>query len=144
MSAEDDVRAASKQFYAALNRMLNGDAGGIAETWSHSATATTMHPRGGRDVGWSSVGQSFEQFAKLARGGQVELIDQLIQVAGDMAYEVGVEKGQVSLAGETVPIEHRVTNVYGREAGGWKMVHHHTDVSPAMVDLLRRLQAEKQ
>jgi ketosteroid isomerase-like protein len=143
MSAEDDVRAASKQFYAALNRMLNGDAGGIAETWSHSATATTMHPIGGREAGWSSVGPSFEQFAKLAKGGQVELKDQLIQVASDMAYEVGVEKGQVRLGGETVPIDHRVTNVYRGEAGGWKMVHHHADVSPALVDLLRRLPAEK-
>jgi hypothetical protein len=26
MSTEDEVRQASKQFYAALNRMLNGDA----------------------------------------------------------------------------------------------------------------------
>jgi hypothetical protein len=29
-----------------------------------------------------------------------------------------------------------VTNIYRREGGGWKMVHHHTDVSPAMVEAL--------
>jgi hypothetical protein len=39
-------------------------------------------------------------------------------------------------------IEHRVTNIYHREAGSWKMVHHHVDVSPAMLDIVSRLQAE--
>ena len=126
-----------------MNRMLNGDPGPIAEAWSHSATVTTMHPIGGREVGWKSVGESWTQFSKLATGGHAKLSDQLIQVVGDLAYEVGIEKGQVTLAGKQVPIEHRVTNVYRREAGAWKVVHHHTDVSPAMQDLLRSLQAKK-
>ncbi|HYU19986.1 MAG TPA: nuclear transport factor 2 family protein [Chloroflexota bacterium] len=39
---------------------------------------------------------------------------------------------------------HRVTNIYRREGGEWKMVHHHTDVSPAMNDLLSRLQPPPQ
>ena len=142
MSAEDEVRSASERFYTALNRMLNGDAGPVAEAWSHGATVTTMHPIGGREVGWKSVGESWTQIAELATGGHAKLSDQLIQVVGDVAYEVGVEKGQVTLAGKQVPIEHRVTNVYRREAGAWKVVHHHTDVSPAMQDLLRSLQAK--
>ena len=52
-SAKDEVRKASKQFYAALNRMLNGDAGPLEDIWSHKAIVTTMHPIGGR-VGFSS------------------------------------------------------------------------------------------
>jgi ketosteroid isomerase-like protein len=32
-----------------------------------------------------------------------------------------------------------VTNVYRREADGWKMIHHHTDLSPAMLDVLADL-----
>jgi ketosteroid isomerase-like protein len=47
---------------------------------------------------------------------------------------VGVEP-----AGKPIPIEHRVTNVYHREARSWKIVHHRTDLSPAMLDLLREL-----
>lgn len=143
MSAEDEVRSASEQFYAALSRLLNGDAGPVAGAWSHGATVTTMHPIGGREVGWKSVAESWAQFAKLATGGHAKLSDQLIQVVGDMAYEVGIEKGQVTLAGKQVRIEHRVTNVYRRAAGAWKVVHHHADVSPAMQDLLRSLQARK-
>lgn len=143
MSTEDEVRKASGQFYAALNRMLNGDAGPLTDIWSHSAAVTTMHPIGGREVGWDKVRESWEQVAKLASDGKGELKDQLIRVAGDVAYEVGTEHAQFKLAGQQVTSEHRVTNIYQREAGAWKVVHHHTDVSPAMMDVLSRLQAKR-
>jgi ketosteroid isomerase-like protein len=142
MSTEDEVRKASEQFYAALNRMATGDAGSLADIWSHSATVTTMHPIGGREVGWDEVKGPWQQVAQLASGGQVKLSDQLIQVSGDMAYEVGLEQGQLKLAGEPVSIEQRVTNIYRRENGAWKIVHHHSDISPAMVEILSRLRAE--
>jgi ketosteroid isomerase-like protein len=142
MSTEDEVRKASQQFYAALNRMANGDAGSMADIWSHSATVTTMHPIGGREVGWDEVRGPWGQVAGLASGGQIKLRDQLIQISGDMAYEVGTEQGQFKLAGQQVPIEQRVTNIYRREGGAWKIVHHHSDLSPDMVKILRQLQAQ--
>src|SRR4051812_677414 len=126
MSSEDEVRNASKQFYAALNRMANGDAAALADIWSHSAAVTVMHPIGGRQVGWDAVSASFAQVAQLASDGQVALKEQLIHVAGELAYEVGIEQGQVTLAGQPVTLEYRVTNIYQREAGAWKMTHHHT------------------
>ena len=143
MATEDEVRKASDQFYAALNGMSNGDAGPMADVWSHSADVTTMHPLGGREVGWDEVAGPWGQVAQLASSGQVELTDQLIRASGDMAYEVGVEKGQMTLAGQPMPINHRVTNVYRREGGAWKIVHHHTDEAPAMIDLVKSLQAGK-
>jgi ketosteroid isomerase-like protein len=140
MSTEDEVRKASKQFYAALNLMANGDAGTLSDIWSHSASVTAMHSIGGRQVGWNAVRESFEQVADLASDGKLDLKDQLIRVDGDVAYEVGVEYGRFKLAGQQVSIEHRVTNIYQREAGVWKMIHHHTDTSPAMLEVLSRLQ----
>jgi len=142
MSAEDEVRDASNEFYAGLNRMANGDAGPLADIWSHSATVTTMHPIGGREVGWDQVRKSWEQVAQLSSGGQVKLDDQVIQIAGDAAYELGVERGRMTLAGQQVTIDHRVTNIYRREAGAWKIVHHHSDIAPAMVDVVNRLKAK--
>ena len=141
MSTEEEVREGSKRFYTALNRMINGDAKSLTDIWSHSAAVTAMHPIGGRSVGWDTVRTSFEQVAQLAAAGKIELKDQLVYVAEDMAYEVGVEYGQLKLAGQQISVEHRVTNIYRREAGAWKMVHHHTDTSPAMLDVLSRLQS---
>jgi len=140
MSAESEVRKASDHFYTALNRMIKGDTGPMSEVWAHGATVTTMHPIGGRQVGWDKVLESFQQVAHIASAGQVKLEDQLIQVSGDLAYELGAERGQATFAGQQVTLDHRVTNVYRREADGWRIVHHHTDISQAMLDLLKRLQ----
>lgn len=139
MTAEEGVRAASGKFYAALDRMLNGDAGPLAEIWSHGATVTTMHPIGGREVGWDQVRNSWEQVAQISTDGQVRLDDQLIQVHGDAAYELGVERGQFSLGGRQVTVNGRVTNIYRRESGEWKIVHHHADTAPEMIDALSSL-----
>jgi ketosteroid isomerase-like protein len=140
MSAEDEVRKASTQFYAALNRMLNGDAKPLSDIWSHGPAVTTMNPSGGRQVGWNEVRELWEQVARGASDGKVELKDQLIRVVGDVAYEVGVEYPEAKLGGEKVSGQIRVTNIYQREAGTWKMIHHHTDLAAAMVEALHRLQ----
>lgn len=142
MSVESEVRSASEKFYAALNRMANGEAGTMTDVWSHSADATALHPIGGRDDGWEKIRESFDNVASIASDGQIKLTDQIIHGAGDLAYELGTERGKLKLGGLQVAVEHRVTNVYRREGGAWKVVHHHTDLSPAMMDVLARLQAK--
>jgi ketosteroid isomerase-like protein len=142
MSTEDKVRKASAQFYAALNRMANGDARPLADIWSQGADVTTMHPIGGMEVGWDKVRASFAQVAEIASEGLIRLDDQLIRVMGDLAYELGFERGHAKFAGQQVSLDHRVTNIYRQEAGSWKIVHHHTDISAAMLDVLNRLQAK--
>ncbi|GAA3544834.1 YybH family protein [Zobellella aerophila] len=139
MSPEDEVRTISLRFYAALTRMANGDAKPMAAVWSQGAMVTALHPIGGRQVGWDAVRASFEQVARLASGGKVELHQQRIHIAGELACETGVEQGQITLADQRVAIEHRVTNLYQREGDGWKMIHHHTDISPAMLAVLDSL-----
>lgn len=142
VSGENEARAASERFYTALNRMLSGDAGQVAATWHQDDAVTAMHPIGGMTIGWTDVEDSFIQFAQLASGGRIDLIDQHIQVYGDLAYEIGIERGQFTLGGHPVTVDHRVTNVYRREAGTWKIVHHHADISPAILDVLSRFSAE--
>jgi ketosteroid isomerase-like protein len=136
----DEVRQASDRFYAALNRVLQGDAGPMMDVWSHTSDVTTMHPIGQREVGWEQVEGPWQQVASLASGGQVAIKDPLIRVVGDLAYEVGIEDGDGKIAGEVVSFGHRVTNVYRREDGDWKIVHHHADKNPAMEEIVSRLQ----
>ncbi len=140
MSKEEDVRQASKQFYNALTDMGNGIAGKMEGLWSHDESVTAMHPIGGRDLGWTAVKNSFDQVAGIASDGKIELKDQLIHVVGDAAYEIGTETGGFSLAGNKVKIEQRVTNIYQLKDGQWKIIHHHADTSPLMMDVLSKLQ----
>ena len=142
MSEEDKVRKASEQFYAALNGMLQGDAGSLADIWSHGKDVSAMHPIGKRDIGWDEVRNSFEQVAVVSSGGKVELTDRIIHVIGDVGYELGIEHGQATFGDQNVSLEQRVTNIYRKETGGWRIVHHHVDFSPAMSDVLRQLKAK--
>ncbi len=139
MALEDEIRQASEQFYAALNRMLNGDPGPMIEVWSHGSDVADMHPLGGRQSGWDEVRASWEQVAQAFSGGQVSIEDLVVvPLSDDVAYTVSTEHGPATLGDETVSIDWRVTNIYRREERERKMVHHHTDVSPALVEALER------
>jgi len=143
MSAENEVREASKQNSVAMNLMVNGDASKLASVWSHSATLTTLHPIGTGDVGnWDAIKGAYEGFAQLASDGSFELKDHSIHVLGDVAYEIGTEHVSGKLGGHPYSLASRVTNIYRREADGWKMVHHHSEVSPALLEVLQKLQPQ--
>jgi ketosteroid isomerase-like protein len=137
MALEDEVRQASEQFYAALNSTINGDPQPMMELWSHGSDASAMYPFGSRSLGWEEVRASWEQAAQEVSDGRISVDEEVVVPMGDdAAYTVGTERGQVKIGEELVGVDWRVTNIYRREAGGWKMVHHHTDVSPAMVEAL--------
>jgi len=51
-------------------------------------------------------------------------------VHGDMAYTVGYEHTQCSVNGEPRQYSLRVTQVYRREDGEWKVAHRHADRLP--------------
>ena len=60
-AAEDNtaaVRAASNQFYAALNRLFTGDMAPMEALWSHRKDVTYMGPGGGFRVGWDEIGRA--------------------------------------------------------------------------------------
>ena len=50
-------------------------------------------------------------------------------VSGDLAYTVAIERSEVRLVGQdkpsTMPL--RVTHVFRKEDGAWKLVHRHAD-----------------
>ncbi|HNP15520.1 MAG TPA: nuclear transport factor 2 family protein [Terrimesophilobacter sp.] len=139
MSANDDIRAASARFYAALNSMAAGDAAPMAGAWSQGPEVSAQHPVGGRDEGYDTVIASFAKVAEIAGGGDIRLIGQKIDAGIDLAVETGIETGMLVISGHKATIRHRVTNVYRKAGGEWKLAHHHTDLSEAMLDVLRRL-----
>ena len=60
---------------------------------------------------------------------------EVAEVSGDLAYSVGYERFVGSIRGRPVePIAVRVTHVYRREDGDWKIVHRHGDNPPPYAD----------
>jgi ketosteroid isomerase-like protein len=119
--------------------MAAGDALPMADVWARSDDVSAQHPIGGRDQGYDAVVGSFAKVADVAGGGEIRLTEQQIVAGSDMAVETGVEVGTLVIAGHTATIHQRVTNVYQRTGGDWKLAHHHTDLSGAMLDILKRL-----
>jgi len=131
--AEAEVRQASDRFYTALDSMFTGDMKPMEDIWSHAADVTDMGPFGGREMGWDAVQASFAGQAKRKLGGHVVCKDLLVRASGDFGYTLCNEHGKnMTAAGKPIVVEHRATNVFRRENGQWKLVHHHTDINPTL------------
>ena len=57
----------------------------------------------------------------------------VVHAGTDMGYTACVEEGEnMSAEGKPVVVSHRATNIFRLEDGKWKLVHHHTDLSPQL------------
>ncbi len=111
----------------------NGDLTPRLTTWSHEEPVTVFGAGVPFRSGWDDVLAVFEWLAprftacseydfELLAGG----------LSGDLAYTVGIERYVATTSeGATQRNELRVTHVYRREAGSWKVVHRHGDHFPA-------------
>ena len=144
MSVENDIRKTSGKFYAALNGVVNGDWTAMIDVWSHNPDVSTMHPIGGRQIGWDEVRTWWENLAKICPNGRVELRDQRISVGEDLAYETGTEHVNVLIGKDKAQADFRVSNVFRREGSEWRMVHHHVDLNQTMLAILSKLETGRQ
>jgi ketosteroid isomerase-like protein len=133
MKTEQALRAANDQFYAALNAMFIGDLQPLQDIWSHAGDVTIMDPFGGRLTGWEAVDGEFTKVAAMKLGGKIVFKDLHLYAGSDLGYTIGVEDGEnMGADGKPVMINHRATNIFRMENGQWKLVHHHTDLSPQL------------
>lgn len=108
----------------------NGDAGPRFRTWSEREPVTlfgawlnAFSPDAARDV-FTKLAGSFSH----AASSEVDLI--AADVSGDLAYTVHREITSTIVDGEPRDYVLRVTQVYRREDGDWKVVHRHGDSGP--------------
>jgi ketosteroid isomerase-like protein len=130
--AEDieGVKAASKEFYAALAVLDNGEA--MDKVWAHMPYITFIGPRSKSViVGWDGQKKYWSESNKLFLQRDIMLLDQQIHVNGNLAWEMGRETGDVKMAnGSTRKANNMVTNVYEKIEGRWFIVSHHAQPTP--------------
>jgi ketosteroid isomerase-like protein len=111
---ESRVLAANAAFYAAF---AAGDVAAMDDLWARRAVVACIHPGGDVLLGRAAVMASWR--AILASGdNRIVAAEPRAQVLGEAAFVVcleGARGAAPSLA---------ATNVFAREAGEWKLVHH--------------------
>lgn len=131
MSERDDFLAwIGSRLREAEVALHNGDAGPRKAIWSGEEPVTVL------GASWSGTGpqevdaifQKLERLFSDCTSYSHELL--AADVLGDMAYTVGYEHCSGSISGEPSEYTLRVTQIYRREGGDWKVAHRHADRSP--------------
>jgi ketosteroid isomerase-like protein len=99
--------------------------------WS-TKDPVTLYGAGMSGSGWGQVSGIFRSIASRWSDCTDQRVEILAAgVSGDLAYTVELEHTSVSIDGAPVdPYTLRVTQVYRREDGEWKVVHRHGDRLP--------------
>ncbi|WP_327280533.1 nuclear transport factor 2 family protein [Streptomyces sp. NBC_01278] len=127
MSDDEFLTWVETTLYEAELALHNGDPAPRRAIWSRNEPVSVLgawrNAFGQQEIEqlFAVLGQSFSDCTSYA----FEL--QACQVLGDMAYTVGFERTSVSVRGEPSTYTLRVTQVYRREGGEWKVAHRHGD-----------------
>jgi len=110
----------------------NGDMAPRMEIWSHADPVTLFGAFGPCNSGWDQVSRTFHWVASRFSSGTEFAFDLVAAgISGDLAYTVGYERSLRAVDGGPVePSTLRVTHVYRREDGEWKIAHRHADFLP--------------
>jgi ketosteroid isomerase-like protein len=107
----------------------SGDTASWRQAWSHREPVTVFGAGVRARSGWAEVHRTMTWVASAfdhCDTYDYELV--AADVHGDLAYTCGFERYTATRpSGEVVTNELRVTQVYRREDGAWRIVHRHGD-----------------
>ncbi len=130
MKYESDFEKFMRRRQEAASAYVSGDAMPLAEIVARTSPATFFGPRGGVRQGAEEVSAIYAQDAQhFAKGGDTHFEVLHYGWGGDFAYWVGFQRANARLMGRTEvePMNLRVTEVFRRENGEWRLVHRHAD-----------------
>jgi ketosteroid isomerase-like protein len=117
---------------AAEAAIYQGDPEPFKALFSHGDDVSLFGAFGPCKRGWAEVGTTVDWVASRYRDGVVTAEYEVVHESADLAYTVGYEIGDVVLDGTRMTRQRlRVTQIYRREDGQWRLVHRHGDFAPA-------------
>lgn len=128
MSEVDEfLKAVLPNQIAAERAVHNGDVRLRLQMWSHN-DPVTVFGLFRTNSGWENVKSAITSVASRFSNCTAYDFEVIAAgVSGDLAYTVGFEPTSVSIDGQPQTYTLRVTNIYRRDDGEWKLVHRHAD-----------------
>ena len=114
----------------AARAYVNGDAAPLDRMVAQSGPASFFPPNGGTERGAKEVSARYDRDARLfGKGGETQLEVLQSAAAGDVGFWTGFQSAQVKMGSGSEPItmKLRITELFRRIDGEWKMVHRHAD-----------------
>jgi len=130
MAAVDDLDQVVEQYHLALGEIVKGNPEPLKMVYSHREDVSLANPFGPPVRGWEQAAQTMERAASRYRDGEIVGFENVAKyVTPELAYIVEVERYKAKVGGgeELAPISLRVTSIFRREDGVWKIVHRHAD-----------------
>lgn len=127
---QHDFEQFMKQRDKASLAYLNGESGPLGEIVARHSPASFFGPRGGYTQGAEAVWSKYEHDGtNFEKGSQGEIEILHMEASDGLAYWVGFQRATAFMRGraEAVPFNLRVTEIFRREGGTWKLIHRHAD-----------------
>ena len=128
--ATQELAQVIEHYHRAVGAFVKGDPEPQKRLWSRRDDITLANPLGPPARGWEQIEQALERAVAQIREGEVLNSERIAEVAtADLAYIVEIERARLKVGGadEFASVSLRVTTIFRREDGEWRLVHRHAD-----------------
>lgn len=128
--SDSDLDLMVEKYHQALDAFIKGDPEQQKKLFSKRDDVTLANPLGPPARGTSAVEATMDRASSGLREGEPIRFERISGGTGtDLAYILEIEWARAKVGGSDVvsPIPLRVTTVFRREDGEWKVAHRHAD-----------------
>ena len=130
--SDADFEAMLEKVDAAQLELQNGKPAAFKALWSQGDDITLSGGFGGTiEKGWDAISRRLDWVGTQFSGGTHTHERVVAHASGDLAYVVQLEhlRFKVPADGKEASRDYRVTMIFRREAGGWRIIHRQADTN---------------
>ena len=125
-----DLMKLVEQNHLALDAFAKGDPEPLKTLYSRRDDVIIANPFGPPAKGWQKAADTMDRAAANYRDGKAVGFERIAEYAtADLGYIIEIERFQSKVGGgdKLVPFALRVTTIFRREEGAWRIVLRHAD-----------------
>jgi ketosteroid isomerase-like protein len=125
-----DLTKFIEQDHLALDAFVKGDPEPLKNLYSRRDDVIIANPFGPPAKGWEKAAETMDRAATNFRDGEASGFERVTEYAtADLGYILEIERFRSKIGGgdKLVPIALRVTTIFRREEGAWRIILRHAD-----------------